>query len=135
MPYTFHNHTADIQMQVTGKTLKKIFEDACLGMVKLINPVAGSTKKISQRTIQMDAPDPTALLIDFLNEVLRLMQTHYEVYSQITFQTLSKTHLKATLSGYPIKAFKRDIKAATYYQANLIKDKNGLWQCIIVFDI
>jgi len=135
MPFCFQNHTADIQMKVTGKTLEKVFEDACLGMTDLINPIASLPKKISKKTITIQAPDPTALLIDFLNETLNLMHTHYEIYTKITFQVLNKNHVTATLVGSKIKAFRRDIKAATYYNANLIKDKKNIWQCIIVFDI
>ena len=39
------------------------------------------------------------------------------------------------LSGTRINNFDEEIKAVTYHEANVIKNKKGLWETCIIFDI
>ena len=135
MPYSFSDHTADVRMEVWGKDLKELFRSALKGMTQILDPQPEREGKIVQRKLDLVAPDLTALLVDFLSEVLFLMHTYHEAYPEIRFTTLTPTQLKAQLKGFASKAFARDIKAVTYHEARVVKDPRGFWRTFLVFDL
>ncbi|MBI5254264.1 archease [Candidatus Falkowbacteria bacterium] len=135
MPYCFREHTADIRMNVEGKTLNELFGDALLGMIEIMTPIKSRSTAIVKREIEIESADTTALLVDFLNEALAMMSTEHEAYTKVVFQALSERSLKAELEGYNIESFGEDIKAVTYHEANVKKNNDGQWTTTIVFDI
>ncbi len=134
MPYFLLEHTADVRMRVTGRTMDGLFRDALLGMVAVMAPDGRITKPVL-RTIALQAADPTALLIDFLSEALTCMHTEREAYTDVFFQTLTGQELKAELTGYIAGSFGEDIKAVTYHEAAVKKGESGAWETMIVFDV
>jgi SHS2 domain-containing protein len=149
MPYEILKHTADLRMRVWADTLESLFLDAAKGMMSIIKkskipegvrPVglygAGKNQKSKiERHITVQAGDRTALLIDFLNEILALAQTNKEVYPKVILKKLSETEIEAELSSVPVEGFDEDIKAVTYHEAEVRKNSTGNWETILVFDI
>ncbi len=135
MPYSFRKHTADIRMNVKGKTLEELFQDALLGMIKVMNPAWLREARAVKREIAVKAPDATALLVDFLNEALALAHTECEAYTAVQFRSLSECSLEAELEGYKTESFDEDIKAVTYHEADVKKNNKGEWETILIFDI
>jgi len=95
MAYTFLEHTANIRMQVAAKSLKVLFQEALLGMVKFMDPTQLQEKLNIKREITIEATDATALLIDFLNEALAWMHSKQEAYTNAQFQLLTEHTLIA----------------------------------------
>jgi SHS2 domain-containing protein len=90
---------------------------------------------IAKRTIKISSPDLGALLIDFLSEVLYLIQTNKEIYTNINFKKLTDTELEGKLTGTKTKRFGEDIKAVTYHNLDIRQEKDGTWEATILFDI
>lgn len=122
-------------MRVMGKTLEELFCDALLGMVAIMDPSGAQGKEKIQRVVVIEAPDVTALLIDFLSEVLVWTHTEREVFTHVRFRTISEYALEAELTGYRTEEFGEDIKAVTYHEADVKKNTEGVWATNIVFDI
>ena len=135
MTYKILEHTADVRMIVQADSLEKLFSEAVFGMMKIIEPKADNKKEVIQRTIVLEAVDATALLIDFLNEVLLATYIHKEVYNEVIFKSLSERSLEAKLSGFRAKSLGEDIKAVTYHEAEVKKKKDGIWETMLIFDI
>lgn len=133
MPYKFLEHTADIEMYVQANSLQELFRDALAGMFFILKP-EGKNKK-TERKIQVASINPSLLLIDFLNEALRLALTHKELYNIVYFKKFSKEKIDGRLQGFKVKGFGEDIKAATYHGAKLRQNKNGQLEINIIFDI
>ena len=134
MPFEVAEHTADLKIRVWGNSLEDLFREAVLAMMKLVkNEVVGSSTE--ERKINIDAPDGTALLIDFLNEVLTLSQTSKEVYRRVSFTEFSPVKLEAVLQGIKVNDFDEDIKAVTYHEADVKRNDKGEWETILIFDI
>jgi SHS2 domain-containing protein len=91
-------------------------------------------KKVGHH-ISTEASDPTALLIDFLNEILTLAHVNKEAYTDIQWEKLSNTALNVIVRGVKVDAFDRDIKAVTFHQAEVRQNPNGIWETLLVFDI
>lgn len=135
MPYKIAGHIADIKLFVESETLEGLFNDAMGGMMEILSPEIKKGREVSVREIKISAPDRTALLIDFLNEVLSLAYVNRESFKKINFKKLNETKLEGELVGNEVDGFGEDIKAATYHEANITQNENGNLKITVVFDI
>jgi len=135
MPHEFLEHTADVRMRVTGRSLEELFSAAVAGVMDLLAPQSLGRGQASRRTVAVAAADETALLVDFLNQVLLQAQVHRERYERVAFTRLSGRELTAELQGWPVQAFGGDIKAVTYHEADVRRSEAGGWETNLVFDI
>ena len=138
-------HTADIKIRVYGTTEKELFKQAVIGMFQVVRPIAPDCKIVDDRVvcdalpitreISLSSIDQSALLIDFLSDILSLSDIHNEAYFDATIHELSDTAIKATIHGVPITGFEVvELKAVTYHECD-IKKVGDLFQADIVFDI
>jgi SHS2 domain-containing protein len=132
--HTFHHHTADVRMQVEGDNLEDLFLSAAEGMNTIMRAQA-ITGEAVHAVIELSAPDSTALLIDFLSEVLTLSHIRKAVFDQIELDRLETDSLRARLTGQPIEDFGEDVKAVTYHEAEVIQGQDGKWSTMVIFDI
>lgn len=135
--YEFLSHVADIRLRVEAPDKGEAFAAAMEGMSQLLKHGLCQEEPLPAVTLQMNlkAPDITCLLIDFLSEVLSLSHIHHAVFCNAQFHMLTDKELSATVSGSPVPDFETDIKAVTYHEANLHRNKDGQWETIIIFDI
>ena len=137
MSVEYLSHTADIRMLVKAKTLEGLFKDAIKGMGNILkeNFCEQSHKVDYIEVIEVQATDNTNLLIDFMSEVLSHSYIENIVFWDIEIIGLSQFKVKAKLSGTQVESYDEDIKAVTYHEANVLKNKQGLWETCIIFDI
>ncbi len=128
-------HQADLKIKAFGKTKKELFLNALLAMNKSMEPEIKKSSKDIKRKIKIKSFDSATLLIDFLNEILYLVQINKEIYFDIKFIIFTDKEIKADLLGCKAEKFIKDIKAATYYQLSINKKKHGSWEAIFLFDI
>jgi SHS2 domain-containing protein len=133
VPYTILHHTADVRLQVTAASLEELFYDALRGLMEVMDAVPAGEAEQSE-AIALDSVDATALLVDFLNEVLVRAVVRRRVYRGASFASLGETHLAGTLTGVPAAAFEEDVKAVTYHEAD-VRREGGVWTTTLVLDI
>ena len=135
--FSILEHTADTRLFVEGSNQMQLFLAALQGVNSILKePVNRSHCNPSHKqSIKIEAPDSTALLIDFLSTILTLSQTKNAIFSHVDFKELTNTKLDATVEGFSLEKFDDDIKAVTYHEAKIIKNKNGNFETVIVFDI
>src|SRR3989344_9396794 len=133
--YEILEHKADLKIRVFGKTKEELFLNAMLGMEDCLKslPAEASAKAGEIRKIKIKSPDLPALLVDFLSEVLYLIQTNKEIYDKVDFEKFGDTELEAEISGKAVERFGEDIKAVTYHGLEIKQIKNGLWLATILF--
>lgn len=131
------SHRADLRMRVDGLTLAELFQSAFDGVMHVLKEKKPpqETAKIFKRRIKISSADESALLIDFLNEVLYSAYSHREIYLSVAFKKLSGIELEAEIFGIPVQDFDEDIKAATYHEVEIKRDEAGKWTTVLVFDI
>ena len=138
--YEVLEHPADLKIRAFGRTQEELFSNMMKGMISGLRPeVKKSASRIQQvpeiRDIKITSLDLETLLIDFLSEILYLIQTNREVYSNIEFKKISNTELEADLSSQRVERFGEDIKAVTYYDLDIHQEKDGNWEATVLFDI
>lgn len=132
--YEILEHKADLKIRVFGKTKQKLFLNAVFAMQEAMRPELQSIKS-KIRKAKVKSSDLPLLLVDFLSEVLYLVQINKEIYTDINFSKFSDTELEAQIFGKKAERFGLDIKAVTYHQLEIRHKKNGLWEATIIFDI
>ncbi len=134
--WRFLSHRADIRMEVRAKNLPDLFRFSLQGMAEIIKPGKVDKKMLTEiHRLNIEAADLTALLIDFLSEVLTVSHLQQAVFCQVDFIRLEPTRLAAKIYGAKVDGFDEDIKAVTYHQAEVKQDKQGIYHTVIVFDI
>ena len=134
--YEILEHIGDAKIRAFGKTKAELFLNAVSGMTAVLKPKVSSTQGLAaSRKVSISSSDINALLVDFLSEVLYLIQINKEVYDKIKFKKFSDTELEAELSGHKVDIFGEDIKAATYHGLDIHQMADGVWQAEILFDI
>ncbi len=136
MPYQILDHTSELQIKVSAKNPKALFQEALKAMNKIIKKNSLSlTNKPSIIIINIKSLDQSSLLIDFLNQILALSHINHELYSKVVFQKFSATAIKAQLYGIKSDTFNEDIKAVTYHQTEIKKIRANQYETIVIFDI
>ncbi len=128
------DHTADWALHVWAEDLRGLFEAAAQGMVSLIAGRADPGGVPVEQTFSLDAPDVETLLVDWLTELLYLVEEENAVFTRIIVQRVEGLHLEAAASGRRGGEFSKHIKAVTYHNLAIIPAVNGL-ETVIVFDV
>ena len=126
-------HTADLAMRAYGRDMKELFANAAYGMFSLMADLSAIAPVIHRR-VHLEAPDPEALLVDWLNELLYLHEAEGEVYCNFEIPALSPTELSATVGGEKTEAVTKVIKAATFHDLEITRTEDG-YAVTITFDV
>ena len=132
--YRLLEHTADVKIQVFGKTREELFRNAMLGMFTAADYEPVEAGEPITREIEIESIDLQALLVDFLSQLLYLCETNREVYEAVSFGELSEKHLLAKLTGRKLKRMGVQIKGVTYHNLEVGQKEDG-WEAVILFDI
>ena len=138
MPEKFEiiDHTADIGLIIHGDSLQQVFANAAAGMFSLITDT-DKIKPVIRQEIELSADDMESLLIDWLNELLYLLDVNQVVFGKFEITELTDNRLKAICYGEKINGrheIRREIKAATYHMLNLGKEGKG-YKAQVIFDL
>lgn len=115
----------------------ELFTAGVAGIASILKK-EGLKKKIKPlvtEPIKLRAPDNTVLLIDFLSEIVGRAYAQKVLYQEVQFLKLTDKAVSAKLVGIPVADFDEDVKAVTYHEANITKNKKGMYETIIVLDI
>jgi SHS2 domain-containing protein len=128
-------HKADLKIRVFGKTKEELFENAMVGMFKAAK--YETTKRLTTKrlTTKIKSVDLPSLLVDFLNEVLYLVETKKLVFEKVEFKKFTENEIDAILIGKPLKRMGVHIKGVTYHDLNIHQRKDKTWEVTILFDI
>jgi SHS2 domain-containing protein len=136
--YDILEHPADIGLRARGATVEKLFENAAAGMMEIAAVRAGIAER-QQRSMAAEAPDREALLVNFLQEVLWLVDGEGWLPRRVAVGQISETLVAATAFGEPRDASRHQmrliIKAVTYHQLAIRQGADGGWEAEVYFDI
>lgn len=127
-------HPADLKIRAFGKTKEELFLNMILAMSESLKPGIKKPLQQAKKEIKVESSDLGALLIDFLSEILYLIQTNKEIYNKIKFKKFTDTGIEAEIYGQEMEGFGEDIKAVTYHDL-VVKKVNDHWEGVVLFDI
>jgi len=134
-------HTADRALRVWGEGLPDLLVGAARGMCSLMGDVGDLTPDV-WRVIRVEAEDREGLLIEWLNELLFLVEEEGLLFLEFRMQSVREpveatpggAELVANVGGALAPVTRAPIKAATYHDLKLVHDDTG-WSTVITFDV
>jgi SHS2 domain-containing protein len=157
-------HTADVGVRARGATLEEAFEQATLGLAEVLGALAaggsggppgrspggsggsggppgwspgGSAGPGETVTVEVSAPDPGGLLVDWLNEVLWLREVRQAWLAGVQVDRVGDGAAVGSVtfsSGDPAPdgTF---VKAVTYHRLRVEPDPSGGWLIEVYLDV
>jgi SHS2 domain-containing protein len=127
-------HTADVALRVQGRDLTELLKNAALGMAHLICEENFLSDDCSEQLVEIRADDAEGLLVDWLSELIFLVEVKSFVFQRVEVQNISETYFKARVYGKMARELKVHIKAVTYHNLKIVETETGL-EATVVFDI
>lgn len=134
-------HTADVGIKVSGKTLEELFENAAFGMYNIICENFSYIKDKLSYQNEISEIDLETLLVSFLNDLL--YQTFVEKKLFCKFKTkitkedsCYKISFSCFGENYDEKIHRHllEIKSATFHNLKIQKIYE-FFECVIIFDV
>ncbi len=137
MKYKFLEHTADVKFQSEGKNLEESFENAAFALKETITKgLKGKIKNKIKKKIKVEGNDKEALLYNFLEEFLFLLDSEDFLLAEIKTIKIKNNKLEAKIIGDDASNYKftNDVKAITYNEMFVKKEKDK-FICQVVVDV
>jgi len=130
-------HTADVRLLLTADNLPDLFKAGLEGMNYIIKNNFSEKDSLMKfrEVIEVSSVDVSMMVVDFLSEILTLSHQHKAIYHEAEFTKFEENRLSAGLIGDMVDGFDEDIKAVTYNETQIMKNKSNEYETIIVFDI
>lgn len=132
-PFEEIDHTADWAFRVSAPSREALFSEAAEALYHM-GGLETDPPSEEARKILLHADDPESLFIQWLNELVFLLDRERLALRGIQIERLTDTELR--VSGRPAKvlAVGKYIKAATYSGLRITETK-GVWQATVVLDV
>ena len=125
------DHTADRAFRVRGRNLPELLENAAQAIFALDGEPPPSQRFI-RRVIEVEGSDRETLLVNWLNEILYLEQTHHEFYDRFLLSDVTENRLHAQLHGRQLNRSVTSIKAVTFHNLEVKESPEGFEATIVV---
>lgn len=137
--YKYFDHTADIGVEITGRTRKELFVNAANALFDvMIESKTGLKPAKRQKIITVEGSDVADLLINFLRELLYLFNGEKFITGSYEIIQFSNKELQARLTGESFNSkkhlIKTEIKAVTYSGLKVERFGN-IWKARVIFDV
>lgn len=137
------DHTADRALHVWGRGLADLLVGAARGMCSLMGDLEDLVPEF-WRPIRLESSDREALLVEWLNELLYLVESEGLLFIDFRIESVTDSEVTqigtagatmvAHVGGAVAPVTRADIKAATFHDLKLVEDEAG-WSTVITFDV
>ncbi|HLA26985.1 MAG TPA: archease [Syntrophales bacterium] len=135
--YRVFDHTADLGIQVFGRTVEEIFVNGAHALFHLIADL-DQVQLTEERIITAAGTDRNELWVNYLRECLHVFNGEGLLMRECVILSLDQSNVTARLRGEILnhnrQQIKQEIKAVTYYQASVRKTKRG-WIGKVICDV
>jgi SHS2 domain-containing protein len=130
-------HQADVGLQIDSVDGPTLFSDAGLAYLALVCELA-AVREREVYDLACQACSVEELLVDWLNELIFLVEGRRVLWRRIELAEFSETSLRAVLHGEPVDParheFRSVVKAATYHALVVARDRDG-WHARVILDV
>ena len=123
--HRFLDHTSELQLEVGAESLAGLLVEAGVALGRLLLGAGGGEARGPWRTLEVRSKDREALLVDWLNELLYLVETACDVPLSIDVAEATDTWLRARVRGVPVARAPSLVKAATHHELVVEETASG----------
>jgi len=132
--YEILEHTADIGLRATGRSLSELFANACHGTLEIMGAAGADGDEVA--TVTVEAGDEGSLLVDVLNELIYLVDARQARVAAAEVATGQPGRAMATFRWAPSdeELSGTELKATTYHQLSVERTEDG-YTATVYFDV
>ncbi len=129
------SHEADMGVRGTGRSLAEAFEQGAVALCAVITDPE-KVEPAESIPIELEAPDPELLFVDWLNCLVYEMAVRHMLFSRFSVG-IDDGKLKATAWGEKADKHRHqpavEVKGATLTELTVKRMDNGMWtaQCVV----
>lgn len=135
--FKIFSHTADIGLEVQGKTREDLFRNAALGLLSILTDPSDFGRTETVR-FKLEARTWEDLLVAWLEEILYFFTVKAIGFRDFKITSMSPTRVQGIGAGERIDLKKhrvdREVKAVTYHDLKIEKTRTG-YKTRIILDI
>lgn len=140
--YTELEHPADIFVEVYGRDLPELFENALFALYDELAQLDGF-EVTGKRTISARGPGVAEALRALLTEALYLFSSQHFVAAtgkvRVETEPGGEVHASADLGGETVRGechvLCLEVKGVTYHQLSVEQQRDGSWKATVLFDV
>jgi len=132
--HEFVDHTGELHLRIRAAAIEGLFAEAGRALAGLLirgNPSGAPGPWIP---VTLRAPDPEALLVDWLNELIYLAESRCEVPVEFEMTEVTGTTVAARVRAVPVADPPALVKAATLHGV-LVRQVEGGLEADVILDI
>lgn len=137
MPFEELEHTADVKMRITAPDFTSLLAESGFALSQVMYGTSERENSDISTSIEAEGTSAEELCVNFLSELLFIMETEYLVPSAFSL-TVSEKSVTGTVFGVSFERGKHsggiEVKGISYSGLTLTK-KNTEYELIIIFDI
>jgi SHS2 domain-containing protein len=135
--YRVFDHTADLGLEIYGKTVKELFANAAFAIFDNISDLK-HVHTVVERKIVVEGEGWEDLLVNYLREVLYLFNGEGLLLKEYSIMTIEPHHLEGLVAGEIFDSAKHsihtEIKAVTYHQVT-VRETPNMWVGRVILDV
>jgi SHS2 domain-containing protein len=135
--YKLFDHTADLGVEIYGKTVTDLFANAAFAVFDIITDLKHVTPTM-ERKIVVEGEGWEDLLVNYLREILYMFNGEGLLLKEFSIQKIDSRHLEGMVRGERFDPSKHrintEIKAVTYHQVT-VKETPDIWVGRVIFDV
>ena len=128
------DHTADWALRIYGRDLSELLVNAARGLNRLLTASGKAEPPLVERQLDVEGGDAEDLLVNWLSELVYLVETESIIFTEFELTTIDPGHLSAIVRGRYLAELKKQIKAVTYHNLQILETDGGL-EATVVFDV
>ena len=135
MTRKFLPHMSDVLIETYGKTFESAYQELCIGMFSQMG--RDSVKKESESfSVNQKANTLDELVVNSLSEILAECEIERVIPKKVNVKEFDEAEKSISLDVIGGTGIPRNIiKAVTYHELKVEKDKKGNWTIRVRFDI
>jgi len=135
--YMLFDHTADLGVEVYGKTVNELFANAAFAVFDILADLSHVSPTV-ERKVVVDGDGWEDLLVNYLREILYMYNGEGLLLKEFSVLDIDPRHLEGKVAGEPFDPAKHrmntEIKAVTYHQAT-VREAPKEWTARVIFDV
>ena len=135
--YRLIDHTADLGIEVYGKDLKELFQNAAEAFSEIVWDTS-QVLESRQIDISVEGDGLEQLMVMWLGELLYIHETEGFLFKRFEIHEMGDSRIRAT--GYGENFYEErhlirtEIKAVTYHQIQ-VRQQEDIWISRVIFDL
>jgi SHS2 domain-containing protein len=137
--FKFLDHTADVGIEVNGKTVKEILLEAAKGMENILTDFS-KIDRCDKKEFEIESDNLDELFFEFLSKLLYYYGAESLVFGEFEIKLKRGKRCRLNVRAYgerycPGKhRYGEEIKGVSYHDLEVKKVKGG-WKASVLFDI